>query len=147
MFASLKHVVMFAPTSTTAAATTTGLVDRKGYNWCQISILSTTQNVVSNRPTVLALTECDTSNGTFVAIPKFTGGTATSATVGFVIASPPDTSNNTETVFNVDCRGRKRWLKLAVSPLTTQVIGADAILSRPEQSVPVSAPLLQSIEG
>jgi hypothetical protein len=151
MYSVPKPVMVFADTSATAAGTQQqGVIDRKGYNFVQIALRQATIAAASNRPTTMKISESDITDATgYAAIVKFTGGTQTSTSVGFVIASSTDTAVTNMTVFNIDCRGRKRYLKLEVVPATTQVNGASAIMSRGEVA-PVSAAnagVLQLIEG
>ena len=143
--ANLRPVLVFVDTSTTAAATTTGYVDtldtntNNKYEFCQFAYREATVNVVSNKPTVLKIQESDdTVVSNAVNIVALTGGTATSATVGFVITAPANTSVTNMTVFNIDCRSRKRYLHFSVSPATTQIVGCTAVLGRGKNS-PVTA--------
>lgn len=146
MLPSLKPVLCFADISKTAAATATGVVDTIGFDFLCLALKQATADVVSNKPTVLKLTESDTSNITDgTAIVEFTGGTATSTSVGFVIAAA-NTSATSITQFNVDLKKRKRYIFLSVSPATTQIDGAWGFLGRGEVS-PGSASVGQLIEG
>ena len=103
-----------------------------------LAVKQATSNSTSNKLTVCKLEECDTSNGTFTAIVALTGGTATSTSVGFVIPAAHATLQQ-KYMMNVDLRGRKRWLKLSLSPVTTQILGAIAVLDRGEQNPPTVA--------
>jgi hypothetical protein len=131
---SLKPVLCFADVSATNGATQTGRVDTLGYDFLCLSLVQATASATNTQPTVMKLTEGDTtviSNAS--AIVAFTGGTATSTSVGFVIPAG-NTSATTIQQFNVDLRGRKRYLFLSVSPATTQVNGAWGVLARGEVS-------------
>lgn len=104
----------------TNGATGTANVDTLGFDYVSIKLIATTADVVSNKPTVLKIAESDDTVVTnFANVTTFVGGTATSTSVGFVIPSA-DTSNPNVYRFNVDCRYRKRYLKISVSPQTTQ---------------------------
>lgn len=133
MIGDMKPVVFFRDTSTTNAATASGTVDTLGYKAIHIAMLHATSNSTSNKWTVCQLSECDTSNGTFVTNASWTGGTQTSTSVGFVI---PTASTSAAQIFamHVDLRGRKRYLKLVVSPATTEIVGAIGLLDRGEQA-------------
>ncbi len=123
-----KQVIAINQASTTNAATASGNIDTLGFDYVTIDVITTTSNVVSNNPSVLKLAESDDTVVTnFADIAEFVGDGAS----GFTI---PDsvTSGNWGMKFNVDCRARKRYLKLSVSPLTTQVIAAIANLSKAE---------------
>lgn len=155
MLPALKPFLLFSDISKTAAATATGIVDTldtntgNKYEFCQINLVEATSNVVSNKPTVLKITEGDTTVLTdATAIVEFTGGTATSTSVGFVIATA-NTSATSITTFNIDLRGRKRYLFLSVSPATTQIDGAWGYLGRGKASpaTATAAGIKQLIEG
>lgn len=133
MIGDMKPVVFFRDTSTTNAATASGTVDTLGYKSIHITMRHSTSNSTSNKWTVCQLSECDTSNGTFVTNASWTGGTATSTSVGFVIPAAHATLTQLF-MMHVDLRGRKRYLKLAVSPATTEIVGADGLLDRGEQA-------------
>jgi hypothetical protein len=126
-----KYLPIFQ-TSKTAAATATGIIDTLGYDYATIDVLLPTADVVSNCPTVLKLQEADTTNATsFANITGFVGGTdftiPNALTAATQITGPFCT-------FNVDCKARKRYLQVAISPATTQVVNVLAQLSRGEQA-------------
>lgn len=129
-----KYLPVFQ-TSKTAAATATGTIDTLGYDYATIDVLLPTADVVSNCPTVLKLQECDTTVVTsFVDIAGFKGGTTGSGdfTIPNAITSATSITGPFAT-FNVDCKARKRYLQIVVSPATTQVVNVLAQLSRAEQ--------------
>lgn len=117
-----KTVVMIDQASTTNAATATGNCDTLGYGYATIDVRLATSNAATNNPTVFNLLESDdTVASNFATISGFVGDT------DWTIASG---TSATSTKMNVDLRGRKRYLRLAISPLTTQVITAIANLSK-----------------
>ncbi len=90
----------------------------------------------SNRPTVLKVSHGATTTAASASdITKLVGGTATSTTVGYVIPYAQTTSTLAAKAlkFNVDCRGKQRYLFLTVSVATTQTITAFGELGRGEQ--------------
>ena len=104
-----KYVVAIAPaaildnTSATAAE-----VDTRGYGYCEIPIqLGATDIDV----TVLKLQESDTSGGSFADIPGATFSAGTNVD-GVALALPSATDDNQPHVFQVNCIGRKRYLKV-----------------------------------
>ena len=130
-----KQVVMIGQSSTTNAATASGNVDTKGYDFASIDVLMATSNAATNNPSVLKLAESDDTVVTnFADISGFVGDTDFTIPVAETVA----TNDPNAYKFNVDLSGRKRYLKLSISPLTTQVITAIANLSKAEQS-PVSS--------
>ena len=136
MLPQSKQYIMMDLLSAAAASTATGRVDTQGFDFVSIDTVMAT-SVATNPPTRLRLMESDDTVVTnFANIVPFTGGTAVSATVGFVI---PNSRTNTNTFygvkFNVDLRGRKRYLRLEVSPTdTTQIITAVANLHRGDEA-------------
>jgi|GEM_PF-1591250 len=117
---------------TVTSQTIDTIVNNSKAHYLTIPVWSTTADVVSDCPSVLKLQEADVTNtSSFADIVAFVGGTATSATVGFVI--PNDVTASTQQVkyvFNVNLLGRKRYLRMLVSPQTSQTFIATAILSR-----------------
>lgn len=134
MLPNLKTFLCIADVSTTNGATASGLIDTLGYKSLHLGVAQATSNSTSNKLTVCKVTESDTSNGTFSAIPSLTGGTATSTSVGFVIPAAITSGGPQLYLLNADLRGRKRWLKLELSPVTTQILGAWGMLGRGEQN-------------
>jgi hypothetical protein len=119
------------PASTNQDGTASLSIDRIGYDYVSIAVQLGT-NAATTAPTVLNLTHSD-DNTTFTAISAtFTGGSATSTTAGFVISPAPGTVTTIRphTVFNVDCRALKRYVKCSVTPGATTVLGITAIATR-----------------
>jgi len=146
-----KQMIIIDQASTTAAFTATGRIDTVGFDFVTIDTTMAT-STATNPPTTFRLMESDDTVVTnFANIVPFTGGTATSATVGFVI---PNSRVNTNTFygvkFNVDLRGRKRYLRLEIATAdTTQVITSIANLYRGDEA-PVNttdANVLALVEG
>ena len=128
-----KVVFALDETSKTAAATATALIDTLGFDHLVLAVKAGTADVVSNKPTVLKLQEADTTDASNLAnIAGFVGGTDFAIPNANTAATA--TLQNTYQ-FNVDLRGRKRYIGLSISPATTQLIKAVAVLSRGEQGV------------
>lgn len=130
---SAKRIVMINNISKTNGATATGYVDTKGFDFCSISVILPTSDAVTNKPATLRITEYDgtqpTSPTNYATITGFVSGTdytiPNCITAATSITAP-------YAVFNVDLRPRKRYLTVEVSPLTTQIITAEAVLTRAE---------------
>lgn len=134
-----KSVVTIMGTGVTNAGTGTSVIDRLGWDYVSLDLVLGTANVVSNIPTVLKIAESDITDSTgYANVVAFTGGTATSTSIGFVIPTVSDTTNPNVYRMNIDCRGRKRYLKLSVSPATTQ-LGFVAARLRRAKETPQSA--------
>lgn len=123
---ALKAVMVLAPTSTTNGATATGTLDCVGYDWLTLDVFQTTSNTPTNNLSTCKLSEGDDTN-TFTDITALVGDGAG----GFTIPNA-DSSNPQLYKFNLDLRGRKRYLKLTLTPLTTQTLMALANLGRGE---------------
>lgn len=129
-----KAVLALATTSVTNGGTATGVVDTLGYDFLSLDLLQTTSNNTTNNLSVCKLAESDTTDATnYSDVTAFVGD----GTGGFTVPVA-DTSNSQLYKFNMDLRGRKRYIKLSASPLTTQSLTAIANLHLGEQS-PVSA--------
>lgn len=141
-----KTISVFNTTSTggiTAGATATARFDTLGYDYIAIDTMLGTADTTSNSPTVLTLGEMDVTNtSSATTITAFTGGTATSTSVSWVIPVTGVVTSITNGAnvyrYNVDCRARKRYLLVSVSPATTQVVAFNARLSRGE-NVPIGS--------
>lgn len=127
---SAKSVCAIVPISKTNAATATGeAIDTRGFDYCSITVVAATADVVSNKPTVLKVQESAITDATgFADVSGLIGGT--DFTVANSLTSLPN-------VYRLDIKlkpARKRYLRVLVSPATTQVISGVATLSRGENS-------------
>lgn len=131
---SLKAAVVINDSGVTNGETATGNIDTRGFDWMKLDVMMTTSDDTTNNPSTLKLTESDDTEATnFSAITKFTGDGAGGFTIPAAV-----TSGNWIASFNVDLRGRKRYLKLSVTPVTTQGVHAIANLGLADEA-PVSA--------
>jgi hypothetical protein len=126
IFGQDTKTIVLEPLSYTNGATATCTVDTLAASYVVGTILVGRSNNATNVPTVLKLQEADVTNSSSFA--DITGGSATSA---YTTAS---TTGCDVIRFEVDTRPRKRYLRLQVSPVTTQLVAADFSLSRLEQS-------------
>lgn len=138
-----KIVFALNETSKTAAATATALFDTLGFDRLDLMVRAGTADVVSNKPTVLKLQEADTTDASnLVDIVGFRGGTAVSTSIDFVIPNANTAATallQNDYQFAVDCRARKRYIGMSISPATTQLIKAVGVLSRAEESPSTAA--------
>lgn len=121
-----KLVEVFHPIETLAAATTTGTIDTLGYDYCSIDLVANTATATT-KPTTLVIGEGDTSTA-FTDIAATVGGTA------YTMPEGPDTSGDWAVKFNIDLKGRKRYLNLQISPGTTAIFASVANLFRGEDA-------------
>lgn len=135
MFPRSKAVVFLLTTAVTNGATATSqALDTLGHDFVSIDLIQTTSNNTTNKPNVLKIQQADTTDATnFADVSGLVGGT------DFTI---PTVGTNTATIqsykFDIDMRHRKRYLRLLVSPVTTQDFTAVANLHKSER-VPVNA--------
>ena len=121
-----KTVVTLLGTGVTNGATVTARVDTLGFKRASVDLILGTANVVSNNPSVLLLKDGDTTAYT-------SGTTIQTGDTDFTIADS-DTTNPNVYRFDVDCRGRRRYLFVGVSPTTTQEAVLVARLARGEDA-------------
>jgi len=130
MFPQTKADVFLQTTSVTNGDTVTAALDTMGFDFVTIDVISTTSNNATNNPSVLKLSESDDAT-TYSDVTAAVGD----GTGGFTV---PNWHTNTATAktlkFNVDLRHRKRYLKLTITPITTQSFTAIANLTRGEIS-------------
>ena len=136
---------------TNGATGTSANIDTLGFDFVSIDVSATTQSASTQAgsPSVLKIQECDTTVATsFVDVVGFRGGSATATNVDFVVGIGKTTGVNAYK-FNVDCRGRKRYLNVVVAPQATQTFTVNANGFRNEQA-PVTAAkagVLNLVEG
>jgi hypothetical protein len=116
---NLKTEVVYRQTALTNGATgTSDNIDCLDTDSIRILVIGTTSDNATNNPSVLKLQECDTTVDTsFADVTAFVGDGAS----GFTIpSSPTATTTAPFAVFNVDTKTRKRYLRVKISPVTTQ---------------------------
>lgn len=129
-----KAAIVLAPVSSTNGETHTGIIDTLGYDFLTLDVFTTTSDSTANNPSVLKLTEGDTNAiSSASAITEFTGDGAGGFTIPLA-----DTDTPWLVKFNVDCRARKRYLFLSISPTTTQTLSAVANLFK-GSTAPITA--------
>jgi hypothetical protein len=118
--------------SVASNATFTHEIDTLGYKYASIDVMFspfTASNV--SLASVLKVGEADTAGATAADITALVGGGAGGFTIAATGAS---TGANIGGIarFNVDLRGRKRYLTVTVSPSTTVAVVSSARLSKGE---------------
>jgi hypothetical protein len=152
MHPTTRLAIALASASFTNGATATGLaVDTAPpgirARSLTLDVVCSSADVVSNTPSVIKLQHSDTTDSTnFSDITEFVGG----GVGGFVVPNAL-TSAGAHNVFrfNVDLRGRRRYVRPIVSPRTTMTIFATANLGRLEQAPynAAKANVLALVEG
>lgn len=118
---------VIVPASITNDATVTGNIDTIGFDRCDLIWQIATGSATDDVPTTAKVSEGDTTSS-YTDIVAFTGGTATSTSAGFVIPAV-STSARTFYKMSIDLKGRKRYLKCTLTPVTTQINYVLGILS------------------
>lgn len=132
MLPTPKMVSLFT-TSVTAGGTASANVDTRGYSYAILGLIEPTSNDTTNNCSVLKVSESDDTVVTnFANVSGLVGDT------DFTIPASVTTGTQVVAQMRVDLRGRKRYLKLSASPVTTQVLTGFAILLKGEES-PVNA--------
>jgi len=125
LFPNSKTMVMLQTTSATNGETVTSQnLDTKGFDVVHIDVVQTTSNNTTNNPSVFKLQHADTTDvSNFADVSGFVGDTDWTV---------PTVGTNTATVssykLKVDVRHKKRYLRLLISPVTTQSFTAVANL-------------------
>ena len=120
--------IPLAPASIASNATATLIVDTKGYGEVSFCVVQATA-AATTKPITLTIGEGDTTSA-FTTISGYNGGTAATNSPQTVEA-PTSATACPPIILNVDCLGKKRYLKFDMTPGTTQVLGAVAVLGRP----------------
>ena len=133
--------VALIPIETHSAAGTAVVAsfDTKGYNRANIYLMGRNNSAASSgfvSSIILAESDTATSYSSQTAIAAFTGGTATSTSVGFVIDKTGTASHHRVAELQIDLRKRKRYLSLyvATDQGETNWTSGIAVFGRPEQS-------------
>lgn len=133
--ANTKRVLAVNQASTTNGATASGNIDTLGFDYASIDVLLTTSNNTTNNPSVLKVSESDDTVATnFSDITELVGDGTGGFTIPAAITAATSVVGPAATI-NVDLRGRKRYLKVSVSPVTTQSVTVLAQLSKGEQAI------------
>ena len=129
--ANLKVFIALKQQSETNGGTlTSDNIDTQGHDYVKIIVHGTTSNNATNNPSVLKVQQADTTDATnFADITALVGDGASGFTVP---SSPTSTTNTAFAILNVNMNGKKRYLRVLISPVTTQTYSAVAILGRSE---------------
>lgn len=121
-----KNILFMNSAGITAAATATASFDCKGFDFAQICVYKS----LSTAFTSIKVEQSD-DDSSYSTLNLTSGTDFTAATNGTsAVTTIP------HYVFNVDCRGTKRYLKLSVVPATTTDIVAQVNLGRRNVSSP-----------
>lgn len=127
----------FAATLPTAAvgstATSTLTIDRLGYDHVSVSAIRAS-NASTVFASVLKVEESDSVSTNYTDVTALVGG----GTGGFTIPAVSDTNAAAVVQMDVDCRARKRYLRVSMTPGASATLALVAGMSKAEVA-PVSA--------
>lgn len=126
-----KVVQMLAPVSQGAASAVTAALDCKGFNYATIIFMG---GVMTTGYSVMKITECDTSGGTYTEVSNDNGvfglGETGQLNVDGTASADPDGTNAVTYGFEIDLAKRKRFLKVSYTAGGTCLSAMFGILSR-----------------
>lgn len=132
MVPATKQVLLNMSVNTSGITVLTGSIDTRTFGYASIAVLANSTAAVSTTVAHNALEESD-DNSTFTAVSAAAPGTGFTPTIVTVASTGP------KIIYNVDLRGRKRYLKVTVGLAATATgIGIHGTLSRAADG-PVSA--------
>lgn len=129
---------LIVPTTAITAASTAnwGYVDTKGYSYISIALVEMSASAATQIGG-LRVRESDTEPTAFTdlsAIVSLTGAAATSTSAGFALPYPNSAADQGNIYkFNVDLRGRKRFIGFDYIPSVSTRAAAVALLFRGEE--------------
>lgn len=144
-----KNVLMVNQASTTNGGTAAGFVDCIGFDYLTIGVIMTTSDAVTDKPSVLRILESDlttspTAPTNYATVTGFVSGT--DYTIPAAISSATSITQPFA-IFNADLRPRKRYIRVEVSPTTTQSVTVLAQLTRAETTPLTTAQATLVVNG
>jgi hypothetical protein len=114
------------PVTVGSTATTTMVVDRRNYDYASV-VVSKAPSAGTSFASVLKIEESD-DNSSYDDVAAFVKDGAS----GFTMAAV-STVNGSIVKIDVDCKARKRYLRVTVTPDVTAAVSVVALLSRGEE--------------
>lgn len=145
-----KTIPMLEGLTMSSAGSMFGCIDTKGFAHLGINLIAGSAEAAVTAATVLRLCENDASAMTAYAdgspITQFVGAAAISTSAGFVLPCVSSTKQNVYR-FNVDLRGRKRYIGLNFQ-VAKQTVGVAAIANLFRSEIdPAMATVATTIDG
>lgn len=125
-----KSVASIGTTNTASNATFSHVIDTLGYDYASVDVVFRSNTASTDAVAlVLALQQSDTDADTAYAnITTFVGG----GSGGFTIPATSSSAASNVARFNVDLRGKSRYLRVRATPTTASIICSNARLGRGE---------------
>lgn len=121
-----KAVTKIGVADNTTATTFTMSIDTLGFAYASVDVIFEPVLVAGTNSTVAIscnLQQSDTDSA-YVNVTGFVGGTS------YTIPTPANTNDTNVVRFNLDLRGRKRYLNVSATPQAASIIAASARLSK-----------------
>jgi hypothetical protein len=131
---STKTVAKLGTADTTTAQTFTSSIDTLGYDYASVDVVfEATASDTGAAATAIKLGQSDTDSA-FADMTAFVGG----GSGGFTIPGTSLTNASNIVRFNLDMRGKKRYLQVSATPIAASVVCSVARLGKGDVG-PVSA--------
>jgi hypothetical protein len=125
---STKTVAKLGTADTTTAQTFTHSIDTLGFDYASIDVVFEANAATTNSvATALKLGQGDTTNS-YTDITAFVGG----GTGGFTIPTTSLTDASNVVRFNLDMRGKRRYLQVSATPIAATVVASVVRLGKAE---------------
>lgn len=128
---NVKVLSTLGAAETASSGTATLTIDTSGFDHASVAVVRSS-NAATTFMSVLKVEESD-DNSSYANVTALVGGGAGGFTIGTAI-----TTGASITKIDVDCRGRKRYLKVSATPSTACIVGINATLSRSEDAIAVA---------
>ena len=128
-----KFTAFLSTAAIGSTATSTLTIDRLGYDHVSVSAIraSNASTVFAN---VLKVEESDLAASAYTDVTALVGG----GTGGFTIPAVSNTNQAATVQIDIDCKARKRYLKVSMTPGASATLALVAGMSRAEEA-PTSA--------
>ncbi len=127
-----KSVSAIGTADTATNATHQTSIDTLGFEYAAIDVIF--EPVLAAGTNSAVCLACKLQHGdttsSYTDVSGFVGGTATSSTVAFSFPTPGNTNDTNVVRFNVDLRGKRRYLNVFATPQVASVVCTNARLSK-----------------
>jgi hypothetical protein len=111
-----------------STATVSLVVDRKGYDYASVLVMKSAAAAATSFASVLKVEESDASGSDYSDVTAL----VKDGTGGFTMAAVSTTAASVVKM-DVDCKARKRYLRVTMTPDVTATVSVVAMLSRGEE--------------
>ena len=127
-----KTVADLGTADTATNATSQTSIDTLGFQYAAVDVIF--EKVAAAGTNSAVCLACKLQHGdttsSYTDVSGFVGGTATSSTVAFSFPTPGNTNDTNVVRFNVDLRGKKRYLNVFATPQVASVVAVNCRLTK-----------------